>query len=147
MTSPATSCQMRLFFTAVMVALLWGTSGGQSVLAAEHVSPHDAQGACLSCHIAPERDLNADRFPFSGKKQLKYGVNGACLQCHGIDFGHGVGKKPEMNRTGLPLDGDGLIACAITCHDMHVVAAENPHQKAYHLRVPVEDLCFSCHDR
>ncbi|UTG91250.1 cytochrome c3 family protein [Geobacter sulfurreducens] len=136
-----------VFFTAFVAVSLWATLNAQSVSAAERVSPHDAQGACLSCHIATERDLRSDRLSGDGKSQLKSDANGVCLQCHGIDFGHGVGKKPEMNRKGLPLDGDGLIACAITCHDMHVVAAENPHQKAYHLRIPVEDLCFSCHDR
>lgn len=147
MTLYAPASRTPLLFTALVAASLWGILNAQSVSAVERVSPHDAQGACLSCHIATERDLRSDRFSVDGKSQLKSDVNEVCLQCHGIDFGHGVGKKPGMNRKGLPLDENGLIACAITCHDMHVVAPENPHQKAYHLRIPVEDLCFSCHDR
>lgn len=147
MNNRATAGRMRLLVTVIVVSFHWQITAATGVLALERVSPHGSKGSCSSCHLTAESELVADHLPLNEKRIMRNGTNGVCLQCHGIEFGHGVGKKPEMNRKALPLDGSGLITCAITCHNMHVAAMDNHHQKTYHLRLPVEELCFSCHDR
>jgi hypothetical protein len=107
--------------------------------------PHDDKGNCDICHMASESDLRS-WFTFgSTKKRLRKDYNGLCQQCHTVDMGHGVGKRPQMNRERLPLDGDGKIACAITCHNMHI-KSDDREQAKFHLRTPVDTLCRSCHD-
>lgn len=111
----------------------------------EKIYPHGEKGNCDICHVAPESDLNS-WFTFgSTKKRLRSDFNGLCLQCHTVDMGHGVGKRPQMNRERLPLDSDGKITCAITCHDMHI-KSEDQKQNHYHLRTTPDRLCHSCHD-
>lgn len=110
------------------------------------LNPHTLKGNCDICHSASEKDLNS-WFTFSSTKRLmKKDLNMTCQQCHGVEFGHGIGKWTNLNRDNLPMDANGYIACAITCHDMHVKTTDQ-HQNKFHLRVPSNKLCLSCHDQ
>lgn len=110
-------------------------------------SPHNENADCALCHVAPREKLES-WFTFgSTKRQLTADHNALCRKCHGVSFGHGVEKKPALNRENLPLSPDGTINCALTCHDMHVVSADNPDQQRLHLRMPLVKLCLSCHDK
>lgn len=111
------------------------------------VSPHNDKGDCGYCHVAPREKLESWLTFASTKRQLKEDLNELCRRCHGVGFGHGVGKKPAMNIANLPLSADGTVNCAMTCHDMHVVSADNPGQQYLHLRIPQVKLCLSCHDK
>lgn len=112
---------------------------------AGNIYPHDDKGNCDICHLAPESDLRS-WFTFGSTKRKLHGdYNALCLKCHNIALGHGVGKRPKTNRERLPLDGDGKIACAITCHNMHI-KSDDQKQAKFHLRTPVNSLCRSCHD-
>jgi len=113
---------------------------------AKRPSPHKVNGKCQECHVESEDTLNS-WFTFgSTKRKLKLDFNATCIQCHGLDFGHGVGKTPKLNREGLPLDKDGKIVCAITCHNMHI-ESDDLLQDRYHLRVKGGGLCLSCHNK
>ncbi|SNB45275.1 cytochrome C [Geobacter sp. DSM 9736] len=108
--------------------------------------PHNDSAKCDLCHEATEEDLKS-WFTFSStKKKMRLDYNEVCWQCHDIDFGHGVGKSPKKNRENLPLDAEGKITCAITCHNMHIKTSEQ-HQNKFHLRFSHMKLCLSCHDR
>lgn len=108
--------------------------------------PHGRQGNCQICHVESEESLNS-WFTFgSSKRKLKTDYNSICRQCHGVDFGHGIGKIPEMNREDLPMDQEGRIACAITCHNMHI-QADDSLQNRFHLRYSYTRLCTSCHNK
>lgn len=112
--------------------------GGENI---RKTSPHTVSGNCEVCHVMTEDDLRSFfTFP-SNKKKLRKDFNETCRQCHGVQFGHGVGKIPKMNRDTLPLDAEGKIACAITCHEMH----GNGDRSGKHLRLPIDKLCLSCH--
>lgn len=110
-------------------------------------SPHNENGDCAQCHVAPREKLESWLTFGSTKRQLHADHNALCRKCHGVSFGHGAGKKPAMNRANLPLSSDGTINCALTCHDMHVVSEDNPDQQRLHLRMPLVKLCLSCHDK
>jgi hypothetical protein len=110
-------------------------------------SPHNESGDCTLCHVASKEKLDSWFTFTSTKRQLKSDHNELCRKCHGVSFGHGVGKKPAMNRENLPLSADGTINCALTCHNMHVVSADHPDQERLHLRIHVAKLCLSCHDK
>ena len=140
---------MQLIVTAgFMVLVLSGAVSGNEEITSPKVkvSPHGEDADCTVCHVASEADLRSwFTFP-STRKKFNADYNTLCRQCHGVDFGHGVGKKPALNRGGLPLDAQGAIACAITCHNMHI-KSEDATQNRYHLRASRENLCFSCHDK
>jgi len=110
------------------------------------VSPHTENGDCALCHVAPKEKLQGWFVFGSTKRQLISDPNTLCRKCHGVSFGHGVGKKPAMNRADLPLDADGTITCALTCHNMHISGLDDPNQQRLHLRLPQLKLCASCHD-
>ncbi len=97
--------------------------------------------------MLPEAKLKSLSVPVSNKQSLRADLVAVCRKCHGVGFGHGVGKKPDMNRESLPLGTDGTITCAITCHNMHLKDATDWHQKRYHLRLPIGKLCISCHNK
>jgi len=119
---------------------------GQLDQAGKRPSPHLSKGECQVCHLETEETLNS-WFTFgSTKRKLRLGFNELCQQCHGLDFGHGVGKVPSQNLRDLPLDAEGKIACAVTCHNMHIVAAD-PTQNRFHLRDKFGNLCLSCHKK
>ncbi len=140
--------------TVVAVLLLTGT-----VCLAEDVvvSPHSEKGDCGICHVASAEKLRS-WFAFGAtKREMKYDLNQVCLRCHtvepshaggffGVGTGHGVGKKPAANRQDLPLAGDGTITCATTCHNIHVTSDDRLQQRK-RLRLPVNSLCLSCHDK
>ncbi|MSM38070.1 MAG: cytochrome C [Geobacter sp.] len=110
------------------------------------MNPHGTKGSCQICHVESEESLNSWFTLGSSKRKLKVDFDTVCEQCHGVDFGHGVGEKPTLNRENLPLDADKEIACAITCHDMHI-QSDDPQQHHYHLRYPMTRLCLSCHNK
>lgn len=119
-----------------------GTAGAE-----DKASPHGVPGQCSACHVLPENDLNGFFTGKSRKKELKFDPITVCRHCHESGFGHGVGMKPAMNRENLPLDKGEAITCATTCHNMHLKSTEDQLQGHYHLRLPVDRLCFSCHDK
>lgn len=110
------------------------------------INPHTGKGNCQFCHVASEEEL-ASWFTFSStKKALTKDFNAVCQQCHGVQFGHGIGKWTKVNRENLPMDSAGNIVCAVTCHNMHVNAADS-RQNRFHLRLPHQALCLSCHNK
>jgi predicted CXXCH cytochrome family protein len=123
---------------------------------ANRVSPHSETGDCAVCHVAPAEKLHS-WFAFgSTKKELKADPAQLCLNCHtvepthaggflGVGIGHAVGKKTRLNRRELPLAVDGTITCATTCHNVHA-SPDNLQLRPKLLRLPVNDLCLSCHN-
>lgn len=120
------------------------------------VSPHSDKGDCRICHVAPAEKLRGWFVPGSTKRELNDDLNRICKKCHTVapahaggfladGNGHATGKKPTYNTYNLPLAADGTITCAITCHNIHVSQDERQLHKK-HLRLPVNDLCMSCHN-
>jgi hypothetical protein len=137
----------RIFMSAIgLLYVLIATSARSESVAADDqkINPHNGDGHCEVCHALTQDDLQSWFTFTSTKRKLVKDFNEVCRQCHGVKFGHGVGKVPKMNREGLPLDSTGLIACAITCHNMHITS-EDSVQNEKHLRLPLEKLCLSCH--
>ncbi len=142
------------FFLTLVVLCLSGT-----VCAAEgvRVSPHSDTGDCAICHVASADKLRS-WFAFgSTKRELKDDLNHLCQKCHtiepvdadgslGVGIGHATGKKTTVNQHNLPLASDGTITCATTCHNMHVTS-DDDRQQQKHLRLPINSLCVSCHDK
>lgn len=120
-------------------------SGDQKARAKYGASPHSDAGDCTLCHVAPLKTLRGWFVFGSTKRQLKDDLVEVCKKCHGSGFGHAVGKKTPLNHEGLPLAGDGTVTCATTCHNMHI-RTEDQKQQFYHLRLPFDSLCISCHD-
>lgn len=116
------------------------------------VNPHIGE-RCNVCHRA-EVSLLAGIMEGrikNGKQLLKAGVmktdlNSLCSTCHAGDGDHVVGVAPALNRYGLPLDHEGRMNCATTCHDVHVSEESDSGMKRNYLRRPTNKLCFSCHD-
>lgn len=135
--------------TLVSVGLLLQAAPGKGATAMEAApaNPHGDPESCGVCHILPKEKLEGLFTSSSLKRQLRSDLVNLCRGCHGVGFGHGVGKKPEMNIHKLPLADDGTITCAITCHDMHIKNPADQEQEHYHLRLPVAKICFSCHDK
>lgn len=129
-----------------------------SVCATEDVkvNPHSDVTGCSVCHVASPEKLRGWFVFGSTKRAMKTDMNQLCLQCHtivpepegslGVGIGHAAGKKTAINHRNLPLASDGTITCATTCHNMHVTS-DDRLQQLKHLRVPVNVLCVSCHDR
>lgn len=110
-------------------------------------SPHKADGDCSVCHVAPKEELNS-WFTFgSTKRKMVADPVQLCVRCHGTGFGHGTGKKPDINTTNLPLNSDGTITCAVTCHDMHISEFKDKAQEQFYLRYDNVKLCTSCHNK
>lgn len=110
-------------------------------------NPHGDSGDCSLCHVAPVEKLRGWFVFPATKRQLVADPTTLCQKCHGVSFGHGVGKKTHMNRSGLPLGANGTINCALTCHDMHISGVDDETQQRFHLRLPQSILCVSCHDK
>lgn len=113
-------------------------------------NPHINSSSCDNCHSAePVLLLNFRSGKLLPKdapkvKIMKYDLNKLCTRCHkkgGKD--HAIGLEPEINQSSLPLDEEGKINCAITCHNVHADAAETA---AGYLRQQERKLCLSCHD-
>ena len=106
-------------------------------------NPHSDIGDCFACHVIPAIHLKNPTVPASIKTKLKADPVALCQGCHGTGFGHGIGKKPVTMLTELPLSADGSINCAMTCHQMH----DSMTKHGFLLRLPLEKLCISCHDK
>ncbi|MBT1074512.1 cytochrome C [Geobacter grbiciae] len=111
------------------------------------VNPHASPESCGVCHVLPKEKLGSFFVANATKRQLLTNPVALCRQCHGMEFGHGIGMKPEMNRESLPLAEDRTITCAITCHAMHVKNPDHQEQERYHLRLPLSKICLSCHEK
>lgn len=139
-----------MFIAAMLSSLLvfgeTGVAGDMAARAKFGASPHNDNGDCTICHAYPAETLRGWFVLGSTKRKLKDGPTDLCLKCHGSGFGHAIGKKTAVNHGDLPLDEKGEITCAITCHEMHV-RTEDQKQKYYHLRMPFDSLCISCHDK
>lgn len=122
-------------------------AAGPETAAAKGKNPHGDNGDCSICHVAPVEKLRGWFVFPATKRQLVADPTTLCQKCHGVSFGHGVGKKPHINRSGLPLSADGTINCALTCHDMHISGVDDDTQQRFHLRLPQSVLCVSCHDK
>jgi hypothetical protein len=131
---------------------------GSAIQAAQEApaGTHSDNGDCSVCHVAPESKLRGWFVSASTKKEMKDDLNTTCRKCHPIkpthagDFfatgaGHATGKTTSFNRDKLPMAPDGTIACAITCHNMHVTS-DDPVQQSKHLRLSPNVLCRSCHN-
>lgn len=132
-----------------LMALLVCSAAMHTPVGAEDTAsnPHGDPQGCTVCHVLSREKLERFFTPDAQKRHLRTDPVTLCRQCHGVGFGHGVGKRPEMNRDGLPLAGDGTITCATTCHSMHVKSPADQEQEHYHLRLPLSKICFSCHER
>lgn len=64
--------------------------GPQSLLGK---SPHGDSGDCSLCHVAPVEKLQGWFVFPATKRQLVTDPTTVCQKCHGVSFGHGVGKK------------------------------------------------------
>ena len=135
---------INVFFT--LIPLCSFASGDTAENIEKRPSPHGIDGMCQVCHVEPEDTLTGWFTSGTRKRNMILDNNALCRQCHGFDFGHGVGKIPKQNREELPMDKEGKIACAITCHNMHI-KSENHAQNRYHLRLKVPNLCLSCHNK
>lgn len=138
--------------TAVLLLLSTAVCAAESAVA----SPHSEAGDCGICHVAPADKLRSWFAFASTKREMKVDLNQMCLKCHpvepshagsfiGVGLGHATGKKTALNNRNLPLASDGTITCAITCHDIHI-APKNGQPRNKLLRLPVNELCLSCHN-
>ncbi len=121
------------------------------------INPHSDAGDCAICHVASADKLRGWFVFGSTKREMKTDMNQLCLKCHtvepthaggffGVGIGHATGKKPAVNHQDLPLANDGTITCATTCHNVHAIANDRQLQLK-HLRLPVNALCVSCHNK
>lgn len=131
-------------FALLVFPVLLFAAEPQRSTAGKKLNPHAGKGNCQLCHVETEEALNAWSFFGTAKRKMKMDHNEICRQCHGLEFGHGVGMVPMSNTEGLPLDKDGKITCSLTCHDVHQKEGD-PKQLHYHLRLPISKLCESCH--
>ena len=136
-----------------MVALLiLGGCRLPDLLRGDVENPH-LKRECNVCHKAPDELLirvekgEGDEGDLEEAKALKSDLNGICTGCHEPGKGdHAIGEVPRINKRHLPLDSDGRITCALTCHNVHTKNIDDPRVKKRLLRLPQTDLCFSCHD-
>lgn len=142
---------MNVFIAAITILSSLFLSGNSSFAADLNArakfgsSPHTDSGDCTICHVYPAETLRGWFVLGSTKRLLKDDLVEVCSKCHGSGFGHAIGKKTTINHSGLPLNGKSEITCATTCHNMHV-KSEDQKQTFYHLRLPFDALCVSCHD-
>lgn len=140
------SVTLKVIVFSTVISLCSFASGGAAENIEKRPSPHGIDGMCQVCHVEPEDTLTGWFTSGARKRSMILDSNALCRQCHGIDFGHGVGEIPRLNREDLPMDKDGKIACAITCHNMHI-KSDNHAQNKYHLRLSIPNLCLSCHKK
>ena len=113
----------------------------------EKTNPHSEE-KCQVCHTAPNEVLtkeNAAEAESVQKRQMRTDLVDLCVQCHKgrVESEHVVGVPTNLNREILPLDHEGKITCATTCHDVHT---KDPGLVRGLVRHPVDTLCLSCHD-
>jgi predicted CXXCH cytochrome family protein len=114
----------------------------------EKTNPHRDE-KCFVCHRASKEILTKGN-PTEGeviqRKMMRTDLIDLCSRCHkaAIEAGeHSVGISTKLNRENLPLDHQGNITCATTCHDVHT---KDPGLAGRMLRKPFDTLCLSCHD-
>lgn len=96
---------------------------------------HLSNDNCDNCHI-----------DIKNYKLLKDGPNKVCENCHpNVHPSHKIGMKVRINRENLPLDEEGNITCAYTCHNVHPKNNKDFEKKL--LRMEVNKICFSCHNK
>lgn len=113
----------------------------------ERTNPH-IDGTCTVCHQATNEILtkeNPSRNEAIQKRLMKTDLIGLCVGCHteALKNQHKVGIGTKLNRENLPLDHEGKITCATTCHDMHAKEPERSKKMLRHLQ---DVACLSCHD-
>ncbi len=115
----------------------------------EKTNPHKDEN-CVVCHIA-SKELLTKVVPAESeavqRRFMRTDLIDLCSSCHrdrvSTESEHSVGVPTKLNRENLPLDPQGSITCATTCHDIHT---KNPGLKKGLLRHPYDTLCLSCHD-
>jgi len=144
---PFLSRSLMILIVSAGIVSQASAAGDPKARALYGASPHNDKGDCALCHVASAETLRGWFVFGSTKRQLVSDPTTLCQKCHGVSFGHGVGRKPEMNRAELPLSANGTINCALTCHNMHISNTGDPVQDRFHLRLPVASLCLSCHEK
>ncbi|MDT8318795.1 MAG: hypothetical protein RQ824_12535 [bacterium] len=150
------TCKYALFFKlpslSMAAFLILGGCSLPAMLKKKVERPH-LKLQCNACHKAPDELLlrvkkGAGKGGDQGEaRAMKSDLNGLCLDCHRAgNNDHSIAKVPKINNSNLPLDSDGRITCATTCHDVHTKNSVNTAVIKGLLRIPPEDLCFSCHD-
>lgn len=128
---PALLCLLAIFAQACM---FFPSSGGKK----EILNPHGRAESCNVCH-SPDDDGGYSA------GNLLFDLNSTCTNCHKKGRAdHAVGLVPPINSYDLPLDEDGRINCAITCHNMH--PGEDMPFSGFVREVDGE-LCLSCHEQ
>ncbi len=118
-------------FKSLLVFLFFYSFVGLSLAENFHLSKDN----CNNCHL----DLN-------NPKALKDGPNRVCESCHpDVHPSHKVGVKTRLNRENLPLDEEGKITCAYTCHNVHPKGNKDFEKRL--LRMDINKICFSCHNK
>lgn len=113
----------------------------------EKTNPHKDEN-CLVCHTASKELLmkgNPAESEAVQRRLMRTDLIDLCSRCHkaSVESEHTVGIPTKLNRENLPLDPQGNITCATTCHDVHTKA---PGLDKRMLRHSFDTLCLSCHD-
>lgn len=121
-----------LFFSFSLLVLLLSVVFSESV---RESYPHFSKDGCKACHLT-----------HNAKSLIKDPVT-LCKECHPTAHAkdHRVGIKTKINKANLPLDGDGNIVCAYTCHNMHPEKGSAFENNL--LRTDPDTLCLSCHEK
>lgn len=115
----------------------------------EKTNPHKEDDKCGVCHKASTEVLtkeNPAENEVGQRRQMTTDLVDLCSRCHkaSIEAGeHRVGMPTRLNRENLPLDHQGNMTCATTCHNVHT---KDPGLEKNILRMPFDTLCLSCHD-
>ncbi|MBI5894067.1 MAG: hypothetical protein HZB79_10585 [Deltaproteobacteria bacterium] len=113
----------------------------------EKTNPHRNE-KCFVCHTA-SKDLLTKESPAENEfiqiKLMRTDLINLCAVCHKAqaESRHSVGIPAKLNRENLPLNQQGNITCAATCHNVHT---KNIDLAKKMLRRPFNNLCLSCHD-
>ena len=141
-------CLQGLFFSIIILCL----TACQGLYGISRENPHLRENACANCHsaetalllMARSGEISQRNELSSRARLMKQDLNKLCTRCHKQGKSdHAIGLKPEINRYSLPLDKEGKINCATTCHNIH----SNSKGKKGYLRQPARKLCLSCHDK
>lgn len=113
----------------------------------EKTNPHKDE-KCQVCHTAKSELLTKEfvaEAEVAQRRQMRTDLVDLCVQCHraSAETEHTVGMVTKLNKENLPLDHEGKITCATTCHDVHT---KDPALMKNFIRHPVNTLCLSCHD-
>lgn len=113
----------------------------------KNFNPHKG-GNCNVCHKAAVETLESsgqsEREVLS-RRSMQTDLVRLCDDCHEASKWphHLTGIKPKNNKSNLPLDSNGFITCATTCHNIHTTDPELSKGK---LLDSFDNLCLSCHN-